>query len=152
MPAPSAIKTLSALAISQGTLAPTFASGTYAYAVGFYHSVTAITVTPTVTDTGLATVKVNGVLVTSGAASASIPLAAGVNTITVQVIAEDLGTQNYVITATRAATGEDNPGVPYSPTGDRIGPSGEVTPVAETGATAVGGIPGDQAGTASADK
>ncbi len=81
--------TLSSLVVSgDGTLKPTFVSGTYAYADNV--TVDSITVTPTVSDTGKATVKVNGHTVASGNPSNPINLAVGPNpTINIVVTAED---------------------------------------------------------------
>ncbi|MFX7836724.1 cadherin-like beta sandwich domain-containing protein, partial [Acinetobacter baumannii] len=75
----STVSTLSNLALSSGTVSPTFASGTTSYTASVANAVSAITVTPTVTD-ATATVKVNGTTVASGTASGSIALAVGQNT------------------------------------------------------------------------
>ena len=92
---PSTVSSLSALTLSAGSLAPTFASGTTGYSLTTGASTT--TVTPTVTQAN-ATVKVNGVAVVSGTASAAIPLAAGSNTVTVVVTAQDgVTTTSYTV-------------------------------------------------------
>ena len=97
----STVSTLAGLALSAGALSPAFSAGTLAYAVSVANTTTAMTVTPTVTDS-TATVKVNGTTVTSGTASASIPLAVGTHRITVGVTAEDGTTQStYTVTVTR---------------------------------------------------
>lgn len=102
--APSAVSTLSNLSLSSGTLSPTFASGTTSYATTVPNAVTAITVTPTVTDAN-ATVTVNGAAVVSGAASASIPLSPGANTITLVATAQDgVSTGTYSVVVTREAS------------------------------------------------
>jgi len=102
--AASSIATLSNLAISAGALSPAFATGTMAYTASVDNTVTATTATPTVTD-ATATVTVNGVTVSSGTASHSIPLAVGPNTITTGVTAQDgVTTQTYTVTITRAAS------------------------------------------------
>jgi tRNA threonylcarbamoyladenosine modification (KEOPS) complex Pcc1 subunit len=94
--------TLSALALSAGTLSPTFASGTETYTASVANSVTSITVTPTRTQAN-ATITVNGTSVTSGSASGSISLNVGSNTITVIVTAQDgTTTKSYTVTVTRA--------------------------------------------------
>ena len=101
--APSTNANLSSLAISQGMLSPSFASGTTSYTASVANNVTSLTVTPTVSNTN-ATVTVNGATVTSGNASGSIALAVGSNTITTVVTAEDgTTTQTYTVTVTRAA-------------------------------------------------
>ena len=94
---------LSGLALSSGTLSPTFASGTTSYTVSVANTVTALTLTPTVNTSG-ATVKVAGTAVASGDASASQALAVGTNAISIVVTAADGSTtETYTVTATRAA-------------------------------------------------
>ncbi|MEI6781111.1 MAG: cadherin-like beta sandwich domain-containing protein, partial [Verrucomicrobiota bacterium] len=94
---------LSGLALSGGTLAPTFAASTVSYTASVANSTTSITVTPTVTQAN-ATVTVNGTSVTSGTASGSISLPVGPNTITVAVTAQDgVTVQNYTVAVTRLA-------------------------------------------------
>jgi len=94
--------TLSALALSSGTLSPSFASATESYTASVANSVTSITVTPTRTQAN-ATITVNGTSVTSGSASGSISLNVGSNTITVIVTAQDGSTiKSYAVTVTRA--------------------------------------------------
>lgn len=101
--APSTDATLSALALSSGTLSPSFAAGTTSYTASAANAVSSITVTPTVNESH-ATVKVNGTTVTSGSPSGAIALAVGANTITVLVTAQDgTTTQTYTVTVTRAA-------------------------------------------------
>jgi tRNA threonylcarbamoyladenosine modification (KEOPS) complex Pcc1 subunit len=93
--------TLSALALSSGTLSPTFASGTTSYTASVANSVTSITVTPTRTQAN-ATITVNGTTVTSGTASGSISLNVGSNTISVVVTAQDgTTTGTYTVIVTR---------------------------------------------------
>ncbi|MEA5084757.1 MAG: InlB B-repeat-containing protein [Lachnospiraceae bacterium] len=95
---------LSALSISGGTLSPAFVSGTTSYTASVGNAYSSITVTPTVAD-GNATVKVNGLAVTSGGATGEINLSVGNNIITVVVTAQDGTTSNtYTITVTRAAS------------------------------------------------
>lgn len=97
----STVSTLSNIAVSGSvTLSPTFSSGTLAY-TGSTSSST-VTVTPTKTH-ALATIKVNGVTVASGAASGAITLTTGANTITVVGTAEDgTTTSTYVLTITKS--------------------------------------------------
>ena len=100
--APSTVATLSALALSSGTLSPSFATGTTSYTASVSNATTSLTVTPTVTNS-TATVTVNGTTVTSGSASGSISLSAGTNTITTLVTAQDgVTTSTYTVTVTRA--------------------------------------------------
>lgn len=90
--------TLSGLTLSAGSLSPAFAAETKTYSASVPNATTAITVTPTVTDP-TATVAVNGASVTSGTASASIPLVMGTNTVTVIVTAQDGTTlSTYTVT------------------------------------------------------
>jgi uncharacterized repeat protein (TIGR02543 family) len=97
----SADATLSSLALSTGTLSPTFSSGTESYTVSVVNSVTSVMVTPARTQAN-ATITVNGTAVTSGSASGSISLNVGSNTITVVVTAQDGSTtKTYTVTVTR---------------------------------------------------
>ena len=98
---PSSVATLAGLAISAGTLAPGFATGTTGYATTVLNTVTGMTVTPT-TTASTATVTVNGQTVTSGAASQNITLSLGANTITIVVTAQDgVTTDTYTITVSQ---------------------------------------------------
>ena len=92
----SSVATLSALSISFGVLSPDFASGIQNYSATVAASVNSVTITPTTTDPN-ATVFVNGISVTSGAASQAINLTIGKNTITVQAPAQDGTTLIYTI-------------------------------------------------------
>jgi len=98
---------LSNLTISSGTLTPAFATATTSYTASVTNAVSTIKVTPTTSDAA-ATVKVNGALVTSGTASAAIPLVAGPNTIIIKGIAFDGTQKTYVITVTRALSSNAN--------------------------------------------
>jgi len=95
---------LSALAVSVGTLTPTFAAATIAYTASVSNATTSITVTPTRSDAN-ATITVNGTAVTSGNASGAINLTVGANTITTIVTAQDATTtKTYTVTVTRAGS------------------------------------------------
>jgi len=97
---------LSSLTISNGTLAPVFASGTLNYSAAVANSVSFLTVTPTRNDPN-ATITVNGAAVASGTASAAITLNVGPNIISTLVIAQDGTTkETYSITVTRAASSD----------------------------------------------
>ncbi|MGV3638996.1 MAG: cadherin-like beta sandwich domain-containing protein [Adhaeribacter sp.] len=94
---------LSALTLSAGTLSPAFAAGTTSYTAAVASGVSGITVTPTRADAN-ATIKVKGVAVASGSASALIPLSVGSNTIDVEVTAQDGSTKKtYTLTVSRPA-------------------------------------------------
>lgn len=100
--APSSIATLSGLVLSSGSISPAFASNTTSYTASVANTVTSIKVSP-ITSDGAAKVTVNGTLVASGAASASIPLAVGTNTITTLVTAQNgTSVKTYTIKVTRA--------------------------------------------------
>jgi len=100
----SSVSTLSGLAMSSGTLSPSFATATTSYTATVPNATTSITVTPTVTDP-TATIKVNGTTVVSGTNSAALPLAMGTNTITTVVTAQDgTTTSTYTITVTRISS------------------------------------------------
>lgn len=106
--AASANASLANLAISAGTLSPTFVSATTGYTASVGNATTTITLTLTLSDVN-ATVTVNGVATTSGAASAPVPLAVGANPIAVVVTAQDGTTiTTYTVTVTRAASANDN--------------------------------------------
>ncbi|WP_429126125.1 cadherin-like beta sandwich domain-containing protein [Ensifer sp. 4252] len=93
---------LSGLALSNGTLSPSFASGTTSYTAAVPNATSSLAITPDVSD-ATATVTVNGVTVTSGIASGALPLAVGANTLTTIVAAQDgITTKTYTITVTRA--------------------------------------------------
>ncbi|WP_169447644.1 cadherin-like beta sandwich domain-containing protein, partial [Paenibacillus daejeonensis] len=98
---------LSGLTLSAGSLDPAFASGTEDYTASVANSVNNIEVTPT-TAVGTSTVTVNGGTVTSGSASDPIALNVGVNTITVEVTAQDNSTKTYTVEVTRAASSNAN--------------------------------------------
>jgi trimeric autotransporter adhesin len=96
---------LSGLTLSLEVLTPAFASATTSYTASVGNATSSITVTPTTAD-GNATVTVNGATVTSGSASATIPLNVGDNTITTVVTAQDgTTTKTYTVTVNRAAAG-----------------------------------------------
>jgi len=98
---PSNDAKLSALSVSADTLSPVFSSTVTVYTMSVATAVGSITVTP-VADDAAATVVVDGAEVVSGAASGSIALAFGDNTITVVVTAADGTTHNtYTVTVTR---------------------------------------------------
>jgi len=99
---------LSALKPSAGTLSPAFSPGTTAYTETVANSISSITITPTTAVT-TSTVKVNGVAVKSGTASAAIALAVGANVIKTATIAQDgVTTKTYTLTVTRSASSNAN--------------------------------------------
>jgi Cadherin-like beta sandwich domain len=105
------VSSLTGLAISVGTLSPTFASNVYSYTATVSSSTTSITVTPTFT--GYAeTATVNSAQVTSGSSSSSISLSYGENTVTLIGTADNGATTTYTLIVTRtplAALSAPNP-------------------------------------------
>ncbi|MCD7830847.1 MAG: cadherin-like beta sandwich domain-containing protein, partial [Firmicutes bacterium] len=100
--------TLSSIALSSGTLSPSFAAGTREYAVTVDNSVTSIDITPTLnTGTGVKSMTVNGTTAASGAAS-TVSLSVGVNSIPIVITASDgSNTANtYTLTVTRASAAD----------------------------------------------
>lgn len=103
--APSSVATLANLTTSAGGLNPAFAALTTAYTMHVPNATASIKLTPTATA-GDASITVNGAAVVSGAASASIPLNVGDNTISTIVTASDGTTiKTYTLTVTRSAAG-----------------------------------------------
>lgn len=95
---------LSNLAISSGTLSPSFASGILSYTATVPSAVGSITVTPTLADSS-ATVKINGTTVANGTASGAVSLNSGNNLIPIIVTAQDgITTQTYTVNVARAIT------------------------------------------------
>ena len=124
----SSNSTLSGLALSSGSLSPTFTAGTTAYAASVSNAATSVTITPSVADAN-ATVKVNGVTVASGTASASIPLVVGDNPISVVATAQDgISLTTYTVTVTRVSTVSTLSGLALS--------AGSLNPAFATGTTA----------------
>ena len=102
--APSTDAALSNLGLSKGTLSPAFASGTYSYTASVGYGTSTINVTPTADDPIGATIKVNGVTVSSGTPQ-SVALSLGDNTITIVCTAEDGTTINtYTVIVNRSST------------------------------------------------
>ena len=103
--APSTDATLSGLAISAGTLDPTFTSGTYIYDVSIPFNIfgSTVTLTPTAKDPN-ATITVAGAPVGSGNVSPGRILYAGLNTVRITVTAEDGSTRlSYDVRFTRTS-------------------------------------------------
>ena len=84
-------------------LRPSFSAARTSYAATVAGTITHVKLTPTVQDTGKATVAVNGSTVRSGSPSAAIALREGANPIGVRVTAENGTTKNYTVTVTRQA-------------------------------------------------
>ncbi|TCS09210.1 autotransporter domain-containing protein [Rhizobium sp. BK418] len=95
---------LSQLQPSQGSLSPAFSANTLSYSISVPHNVTAITLTPVVSEPN-ATVTVNGSPVASGSASMSVSLAVGSTAIPVVVTAQDGTMKTYNVDVIRSALG-----------------------------------------------
>ena len=99
---------LSALAVSAGTLAPAFDPALFTYVLSVPNGTTSVTVTPTQHDASAASIAVKqdsgafGPAASGAAAQVSIPAVDVRSTITVRVTAQDGTTADYVITLTRA--------------------------------------------------
>ncbi|MGI4022440.1 MAG: MBG domain-containing protein [Janthinobacterium lividum] len=92
---------LANLALSAGTLSPTFTPDSTAYTVNVDNLTSNLQVTPTLAD-ATASVTVNGAAVSSGTASAAIPLTIGSNEIKAVVTAQNGTTQKtYTLTVNR---------------------------------------------------
>ncbi|WP_096356028.1 cadherin-like beta sandwich domain-containing protein [Mucilaginibacter gotjawali] len=101
--APSSNASLANLKISSGTLTPVFSAAKFPYTATVAYSVGSITITPTASDT-TGNIKVNGLAVISGTASASVPLSIGQNVITITVVAQDgITAKTYTVAITRLA-------------------------------------------------
>ncbi|MEI7908405.1 MAG: cadherin-like beta sandwich domain-containing protein [Verrucomicrobiota bacterium] len=90
---------LAGLALGNGSLSPAFAAATLSYTTSPVSQTLAITPTP---RNAQATVKVNGVSVAAGSAGI-VTLAAGANSIPIEVTAQDGSKRSYTVTATRVA-------------------------------------------------
>ena len=92
---------LASLALSSGTLSPTFSASTISYTATVANSISSVTLTAASADAN-ATISVNGTATASGAASGSLNLNVGDNVITTIVTAEDgTTTKTYTVTITR---------------------------------------------------
>jgi len=95
---------LSGLALSQGTLSPTFDSETFAYSTVVSSTTQTITVTPSALFANTS-IKVNGNAVTSGQASPAINVEQGAH-ISVEVASSDGAVAHYTIDVTKPATSD----------------------------------------------
>ena len=111
--------TLSALALSGVTLAPTFVSSTETYTATVGNAVTETTVTATPTHSGATVAFKDGA---DNALTNPVTLAVGANVIKAVVTAQDTTTmKTYMVTVTRATTTDDVPGAPTSLTATASG-------------------------------
>ena len=98
--ASSAAAGLDGLAISSGTLSPTFATDTLSYSAGVENSVTSVTLIPTALDT-TQTITINGEAVGSGCGFA-MTLSTGANSAVITVSVAGGSSKTYTVTVTRA--------------------------------------------------
>lgn len=122
----SAQATLANLTLSEGFLNPIFASATTGYLVTVPFATTSIAVTPTV-SVAIASVKINGITVASGAPSDSLGLQVGENTVLIDVDAGDgINAQTYTVKVVRtpaAFTFDSGATVPLTASG--FAPTGQ---------------------------
>jgi tRNA threonylcarbamoyladenosine modification (KEOPS) complex Pcc1 subunit len=98
----SNVAELSNLIVSSGTLSPSFAPESLSYSAVVPNTTTFVSLTPYVKDS-TATIKINGIVVSSGNESGKINLNVGLNTISTVVTAEDGKTEkSYVLAMTRS--------------------------------------------------
>jgi len=90
---PDSNANLAGLTLSSGTLSPVFSGSVLTYAVLMPNATTSFTVTPTAASS-LAGITVNGTVVASGAASASLGFSGNSATVSIVVTAKDGATNN----------------------------------------------------------
>jgi len=94
---------LLSLVPSTGALSPAFAGATTMYTVTLPPGATSLTLTPTVALPSRATVRVNGVLVSSGAPSIAMSVGLGPTPLSVIVTTESGATRAYTVVAGRGS-------------------------------------------------
>jgi hypothetical protein len=92
--------TLAALSAAQGTFDVPFSAGNLAYHLNVAHEVASLNLSATL-NSAYATASVNGAPFTSGSTK-TLALAAGYNSFTVAVTAQDGSVKNYVVSVSRA--------------------------------------------------
>jgi len=105
--APNENASLSGLAVSDGSLSPSFNAAIIAYDVNVANSVSSITFSPS--SVAGATITVDGAVVSSGATSSPVSLLVGDNIVEIDVVSEDgLVTTKYTMTVNRAGSADAN--------------------------------------------
>jgi hypothetical protein len=100
--------TLSGLTLNEAELDQAFASTQESYTASVNYPTSTLTLRP-VANHSAASIKVNGNSVASSSDSTQIPLDEGVNTVTVEVTAEDgVTSKTYTVSVTRAAASNVN--------------------------------------------
>ncbi len=125
-PLPSNAELIS-LSFSSGTLSPVFSSNTTEYTANVENKVDSITVTPIAADNS-ATIKVNGIPVTSGSASGSIGLNIGPNAINVTIITENGLSKTYNISVIRKEADTPTPELSSDATLSSLECDGKLSP------------------------
>ncbi len=97
---------LQSLALSSGTLSPTFAKDTISYTASVAYPVSSVNLTAALTSS-FSTMTINGQNVASGTPIAA-SLNVGANLIPIVVTAQDNSTKTYSVTITRAAASVDS--------------------------------------------
>jgi len=95
---------LTSLSPSAGSLSPAFAGATTAYQLALPSGATSLTFTPSVTLPARAAITVNGVTVTSGAASVVVRVGFAPSPVTVVVTTESGAMRSYTVLVARTAT------------------------------------------------
>lgn len=114
---------LSGLTTSTVQLNPVFTPGANTYAGTVISSTTSLTILPVAYDP-TAIISINDVAFASGAASASVPLSIGINTITIKVTARDESLANtYTITVNRPSPYEEWTASAFADPADRGNPA-----------------------------
>jgi uncharacterized repeat protein (TIGR02543 family) len=147
---------LSNLVLSSGAMNETFTSAKMSYTQNVVYGISSLTVTPTVVEpTAIAKVAVNdeaSTIVTSGTASATLPLKVGTNTITVTVTVGNESSKVYTVVVTRKAASTNSGSTPIIDT--NVTSSNGSTPIIDTKVTSSNGkitIPKGSTGTVTLD-
>jgi len=111
--------TLSALSVSTGSLAPAFASDTFAYTVSVPYTTTSIRLTASRNHVST-TLTVDGAAVTSGVASPAVALSVGANVIPVVATNTGVSTTTTITVTRAAATAPTAPSITSVTAGDRF--------------------------------
>ena len=96
---------LSALAVSAGTLAPAFSPATFAYSLVVPNGTGSVTITPTAHDASAQSVAVKQDAASFGAVTAAlaVPAVGSSSTVTIRVTAQDGTTADYVVSVSQQA-------------------------------------------------
>jgi|GEM_PF-1439575 len=143
--------TLAALSVAQGTFDVPFSAGNLAYHLNVAHEVASLNLSATL-NSAYATASVNGAPFTSGSTK-TLALAAGYNSFTVAITAQDGSVKNYVVSVSRALSANNAlssislSGVTFTPAFNNNILSYTATVPNEVLSTTVYGIPVDTTAT-----